>query len=89
MHKHLSSNCSLATGHSGCVGCRGTLPEPIAQAYDRQRRSFEALQRAAGTLADVLDRSLPALPEAAAFRMGPSSVSVVQPRVRSPICIAC
>ena len=63
--------------------CRGDLPEEQAQAYERQRRSFEALQRAAGALADALDRSLPALPEGPAFRMSHGGVSVVHHKVCS------
>ena len=61
--------------------CRGDLPEEQAQAYERQRRSFEALQRAAGSLADALDRSLPALPEGPAFRMSHGGVSIVHHKV--------
>lgn len=63
---------------------RGDLPEEQAQAYERQRRSFEALQRAAGALADAVDRSLPLLPQGPAFRMSQGGVSVVLHKVHSP-----
>ena len=45
------------------------MPEDMGMSYEQQRRGFEALQRSAATLGEVLDRSLPHLPDANITRM--------------------
>jgi regulator of nonsense transcripts 2 len=54
------------------LNSRGDLPESLAAAYEAQRSAFEALQRGAGALAEVLERPLPEL-EAAVTRMAPAA----------------
>ena len=64
--------------------CRGELPEEAAAAYERQRRTFEALQRSAATLAEALERPLPALPDSDVTRLrAGGGVTIVATRVRS------
>ncbi len=48
--------------------CRGELPEDMSASYERQRKTYEALQRAVASLADTMEKSMPDLPE-------PSSVT--------------
>ncbi|DBA81963.1 TPA: hypothetical protein ACH3X1_007672 [Trebouxia sp. C0004] len=47
---------------------RGELPEDMSAAYERQRKTYEALQRAVASLADTMEKNMPDLPE-------PSSVT--------------
>ena len=63
---------------------RGELPEEAAAAYERQRRTFEALQRSAATLAEALERPLPALPDSDVTRLrAGGGVTIIATRVRS------
>lgn len=48
--------------------CRGELPDDMSASYERQRKAYEALQRAVASLADTMEKSMPDLPE-------PSSVT--------------
>ncbi|KAK9907680.1 hypothetical protein WJX75_008040 [Coccomyxa subellipsoidea] len=56
---------------------RGELPEEMAAAYEKQHRSFEALQRSLASLAESLERKVPALPETTTRFTGEGSVSIV------------
>ncbi|KAA6426413.1 MAG: hypothetical protein FRX49_03524 [Trebouxia sp. A1-2] len=47
---------------------RGELPDDMSASYERQRKAYEALQRAVASLADTMEKSMPDLPE-------PSSVT--------------
>lgn len=61
---------------------RGELPEEMAAAYEKQHRSFEALQRSLASLAKSLEREVPALPETTTRLTGEGSVSIVTRQVR-------
>jgi hypothetical protein len=61
---------------------RGELPEEMAAAYEKQHRSFEALQRSLASLAESLERKVPALPETTTRFTGEGSVSIVTRQVR-------
>ena len=65
--------------------CRGELPEELAAAHERQARGFEALQRAAASLADSLERALPALPRGATRIHGEGGISLVTRVQASPL----
>lgn len=57
--------------------CRGELPEDMAAAYERQAKGFEALQRSLASLAESLERPLPALPAAATRIVSEGGVHLV------------
>ncbi|CAL8462985.1 g2519 [Coccomyxa elongata] len=56
---------------------RGELLEEMAAAYEKQHRSFEALQKSLASLAESLEREMPALPETTTRFTGEGGVSLV------------
>lgn len=62
-------------------GGRGELPEEMAAAYEKQHRSFEALQKSLASLAESLEREVPALPETTTRFTGEGGVSLVTRQV--------
>ncbi|KAL0026394.1 hypothetical protein WJX79_005678 [Trebouxia sp. C0005] len=54
--------------NSRVLNNRGELPDDMSASYERQRKAYEALQRAVASLADTMEKSMPDLPE-------PSSVT--------------
>ncbi len=57
----------------------------MAAAYEKQRRSFEALQKSLASLAESLEREMPALPETTTRFTGEGGVSLVTRQVRSAL----
>ncbi len=53
----------------------------MAAAYEKQHKSFEALQRSLASLAESLERDMPALPETTTRFTGEGSVSVITRQV--------
>lgn len=62
--------------------CRGELPDEMAAAYEKQHKSFEALQKSLASLAESLERDMPALPETTTRFTGEGTVSLVTRQVR-------
>ena len=64
------------------------MPEEVADAYERQRRAWDALQRTVGTLAEVLGRQMPALPASAPIRLAASAtgITILSGRARCAPC---
>ena len=63
---------------------RGELPEDMSSAYERQRKSYEALQRTVVSLADTLEKAMPDLPEPSSVtRTGDGCITILTGRVRS------
>ncbi|BDA48017.1 Regulator of nonsense transcripts 2 [Coccomyxa sp. Obi] len=56
---------------------RGELPEEMAAAYEKQHRSFEVLQKSLASLAESLEREVPALPETTTRITGEGGISLV------------
>lgn len=68
--------------------CRGELPEDMSSAYEKQRKSYEALQRTVASLADTLEKAMPDLPEPSSVtRTGDGCITVLTGRVRSAGCV--
>lgn len=62
--------------------CRGELPEDMSSAYEKQRKSYEALQRTVASLADTLEKAMPDLPEPSSVtRTGDGCITVLTGRV--------
>ena len=62
---------------------RGELPEDMSAAYEKQRKAYEALQRAVASLADTLEKAMPDLPEPSSVtRTRDGGIVVLTGRVR-------
>jgi len=61
---------------------RGELPEEMAAAYEKQHKTFEALQKSLASLAESLEHDMPALPETTTRFTGEGTVSLVTRQVR-------
>ncbi len=55
----------------------------MAAAYEKQHRSFEALQKSLASLAESLEREVPALPETTTRFTGEGAISLVTRQVCS------
>ena len=55
----------------------------MSSAYEKQRKSYEALQRTVASLADTLEKAMPDLPEPSSVtRTGDGCITVLTGRVR-------
>lgn len=67
--------------------CRGELPEDMSTAYERQRKSYETLQRTVASLADTLERAMPDLPEPSSVtRTRDGGITILTGRVSNACC---
>ena len=63
--------------------CRGDLPEELSTKYSAQRKAFDALQKAAASLAECLNMELPHLESGTTRLKGSAAINVISGKASS------